>query len=61
MQKMPSPVLPPEKTSSWSDVAVFASKCYLLAEVYNSNIPDDDLDRILASMFRQSEVVLGIQ
>ncbi len=48
-----------------SDIAIFSGKCFmlhlLLDDIKGSRLPSDLKEHVLASMFRQSEAVLGIQ
>ena len=61
MQKMPSQDLKQKETSNRSDVAIFSGKCYMLAGLMErGNVPKDLLAEVLASMWRQSEAILGI-
>ena len=53
------------ETSSRSDVAIFSGKCFmlhlLLDDTTGPDLPSEVQESLLASMFRQSEAVLGIQ
>lgn len=46
--------------SSKEDKAEFARRCLLLGDIYHE-IPEDKIDDLLASMFAQSEIIIGIQ
>ena len=61
MQKTPSQDLRQTPISSKEDKAEFAKRCYLLGELLKADIPEEAKTDLLASMWRQSEIVLGIQ
>ena len=61
-QKKPLPDLPRRVISSSSDKAEFSKRCFLLGDlIKHDDLPSRVLDDILASMWVQSEAVLGIQ
>ena len=61
MPKTPSQDLQQRATSSRGDKAIFAGKCFMLSVLMeDETIPDKLVDDILASMWRQSEAILGI-
>ena len=61
MQKKPSQDLQLTQTSSKEDKAEFARRCFLLSELLQLDISEEAKDNALASMWRQSEAVIGIQ
>jgi len=61
MQKRHSQDLPWNRIYNRQVIAIFSGKCFMLAELMETDIHPDIMEDIVDSMFEQSAHVLGYQ